>query len=210
MTRNDWPNGADIHTALLAVRHRMSARQLRLLACVCARRDWRLLRSEASRRAVALAERYSDRHVNDDRLSSAYTDALKAISRRRDGAEIAAATVATIAASRLHERYEVEALAAALGELSRWVSTLNECQLVPVLGELLRPRDLSTFPAHYGTPDVLALAHQAYHERDWSVLPVLGDALEDAGCPWPDVLEHCRAPGRHYRGCWVELILGHE
>src|SRR5262249_54741761 len=39
--------------------------------------------------------------------------------------------------------------------------------------------------------------------------PILADALEDAGCTEAAILEHCRGPGPHVRGCWVvDLILG--
>ena len=35
------------------------------------------------------------------------------------------------------------------------------------------------------------------------------DALQDAGCEAPEVLQHCRGGGEHGRGCWVvDLILG--
>jgi len=40
-------------------------------------------------------------------------------------------------------------------------------------------------------------------------MPVLGDALEDAGCGDVQLLEHCRTGGEHVRGCWVlDAILG--
>jgi hypothetical protein len=42
-------------------------------------------------------------------------------------------------------------------------------------------------------------------------LPILADALEDAGCADPELLDHCRAGGKHVRGCWVlDLMLGRE
>jgi hypothetical protein len=48
-----------------------------------------------------------------------------------------------------------------------------------------------------------------YESRDFAPMPVLADALEDAGCADPDVLAHCRGPGPHIRGCWVvDLVLG--
>lgn len=46
---------------------------------------------------------------------------------------------------------------------------------------------------------------------DPDTLAVLADALEDAGCDNEDVLNHCRQPGIHVRGCWVlDLLLGKE
>jgi hypothetical protein len=58
---------------------------------------------------------------------------------------------------------------------------------------------------------VLPLAQTIYAERSFADLPVLADALEDAGCRDEDVLEHCREPGEHVRGCWVvDAILGKD
>jgi hypothetical protein len=39
-------------------------------------------------------------------------------------------------------------------------------------------------------------------------LPLLADALEEAGCKEDSILAHCRGPGPHLPGCWVpELLL---
>ncbi|WP_439625443.1 hypothetical protein [Gemmata sp.] len=40
-------------------------------------------------------------------------------------------------------------------------------------------------------------------------MPILADAHQDAGCDTADILNHCREPGQHVRGCWVaDLVLG--
>jgi hypothetical protein len=45
-------------------------------------------------------------------------------------------------------------------------------------------------------------------ERRFSEVPILADALEEAGCTEAEILKHCRH-GEHVRGCWVvDLILG--
>jgi hypothetical protein len=51
---------------------------------------------------------------------------------------------------------------------------------------------------------------RAVHEQDaFDRMPILGDALEEAGCTDLDILGHCRGVGPHIRGCWVvNLILG--
>jgi predicted metal-dependent HD superfamily phosphohydrolase len=55
----------------------------------------------------------------------------------------------------------------------------------------------------------IGLANSIYDERAFDRMPILADALEDAGCDNADILEHCRQPGEHVRGCWVvDLILG--
>jgi hypothetical protein len=61
------------------------------------------------------------------------------------------------------------------------------------------------------TEAVVGLAAGVYADRAFDRLPVLADALEDAGCADPGVLGHCRSGGPHARGCWVvDLILGKE
>lgn len=74
--------------------------------------------------------------------------------------------------------------------------------------ETVTGRSLVLDPA-WRTATVLALADGIYVERGWERLPVLADALEDAGCTQPDILGHLRGPGPHARGCWVvDLLLG--
>jgi ATP-dependent Clp protease ATP-binding subunit ClpA len=53
------------------------------------------------------------------------------------------------------------------------------------------------------------VARAIYEERRWGDLPVLADALEEAGCADREILDHCRRPGEHGPGCWVlDLLLG--
>jgi hypothetical protein len=60
------------------------------------------------------------------------------------------------------------------------------------------------------TDTVLALAKQVYESRDFSAMPILADALQEAGCDDEQVLTHCRdAKQLHARGCWVvDMLLG--
>src|SRR5262249_35289724 len=59
------------------------------------------------------------------------------------------------------------------------------------------------------TATVTSLAQAIYNERGFDRLPILADALEDAGCDNAEMLNHCRQVGEHIRGCWVvDLILG--
>jgi hypothetical protein len=58
------------------------------------------------------------------------------------------------------------------------------------------------------TSAVLDLARSMYESRDFAAMPILADALEEAGCDDADVLAHCRGDGPHVRGCWVvDLVL---
>jgi hypothetical protein len=66
-------------------------------------------------------------------------------------------------------------------------------------------------PASHGaswlTSTVTSLAQAIYTDRAFDRLPILADALEDAGCTNQDILAHCRQPGEHVRGCWVVDLL---
>jgi hypothetical protein len=55
----------------------------------------------------------------------------------------------------------------------------------------------------WGDNTVVKLAQGIYDERAFDRLPILADALEEAGCDKPEMLAHCRGAGPHVRGCWV-------
>jgi hypothetical protein len=58
---------------------------------------------------------------------------------------------------------------------------------------------------------VAKLARGIHEERAFDRVPILADALQDAGCADASILTHCRGPGRHIRGCWViDRLLGQE
>ena len=61
------------------------------------------------------------------------------------------------------------------------------------------------------TSDVLGLARAIYEDRAFDRMPILADALMDAGCADEQILGHCRGDGLHVRGCWVvDLVLGKQ
>ena len=77
-----------------------------------------------------------------------------------------------------------------------------------VFGNPFRPVSLE--PACLTSP-VVAIAQSMYESRDFSAMPILADALQDAGCEDEGILGHCRSDGPHARGCWViDRILGKE
>jgi len=67
------------------------------------------------------------------------------------------------------------------------------------------------FDPSWLTPTVVALANSIYVDRAFDRMPILADALEEAGCDNADILLHCRGDGPHVRGCWVvDAVLGKE
>jgi len=76
-----------------------------------------------------------------------------------------------------------------------------------IFGNPFRP---VAFNPAWRTSDVLLLAQGIYDERAFDRMPILADALQDAGCDNDDILSHCRDANQpHARGCWVvDLVLG--
>jgi hypothetical protein len=75
-----------------------------------------------------------------------------------------------------------------------------------IFGNPFRP---VTLDPRWLTASVLDLARAIYDERAFEWMPILADALMDAGCGHEDILLHCRGNGPHVRGCWVvDLLLG--
>jgi hypothetical protein len=79
------------------------------------------------------------------------------------------------------------------------------CLLRDLLGNPFAP---SAADVSWLSGTVVALAQAIYDERAFDRVPILADALEDAGCTDEVILAHCRGPGPHVQGCWlVDLVV---
>jgi hypothetical protein len=109
-------------------------------------------------------------------------------------------SVATVALADAHRDYQRLARAAPAAEEA------VQCDLYrDVFGHPRRP---PAFDPMWRTSTVLALARQMDDSRDFSSMPILADALQDAGCEDAGLLDHCRWDKPHIRGCWVaDLVL---
>jgi hypothetical protein len=65
----------------------------------------------------------------------------------------------------------------------------------------------ATVDPGWRTPTVLAIARHIRSSRDGSALPVLADALEEAGCGDQNILTHCRDDTGRATGCWIVNLL---
>jgi len=75
-----------------------------------------------------------------------------------------------------------------------------------IVGNPFRP---VAFDPAWRSETAVSLATGIYAERAFDRMPILADALEEAGCDHPEVLAHCRGLGPHARGCWVvDGVLG--
>jgi hypothetical protein len=64
-------------------------------------------------------------------------------------------------------------------------------------------RRRAILPGGGATPAAVKLGQAIYQDGAFDRLPILGDALEEAGCTDERILQHCRRRGWHARGCWV-------
>lgn len=86
--------------------------------------------------------------------------------------------------------------------------SLGQCRVIrEVFGNPFRP---VAFSPDWRTDTAASLARQMYDAREFSAMPILADALQDAGCDNDAILNHCRDTSlTHVRGCWViDFVLG--
>jgi hypothetical protein len=78
-----------------------------------------------------------------------------------------------------------------------------------VLREIVGPGAPDPRWPQWRTSDVLALGRAVHRDQVYDGMPILADALQDAGCDDEMVLAHCREGTGHVRGCWVvDLAMG--
>jgi hypothetical protein len=103
-----------------------------------------------------------------------------------------------------------DAAETALEAGAKWHVELSAiCGLLrDVFGNPFRP---IAFSPEWRSATAVSVARRMYEAHDFSALPELADALQDARCDNADILDHCRGPGPHVRGCWVvDLVLGKQ
>ena len=175
-----------------------SERKARLLGAACCRHVYGGVLDARAIAAVDIAERFADGLAGADELAVSHAAAGSGRGYWEQGPE-----------------YRLTAPSPAAGlilglctYLGRYLDERTAiCNLIrDIFGNPFRP---VAFDPSWRTSTVVALAQQMYESRDFSPMPVLADALQDAGCEHEAILAHCRGDGPHVRGCWVvDLILG--
>ena len=193
VTEHEWATG-DCRRMVVHARRIGTDRQIRLLLCGFTRLHAALLPNDECRRAVELAEGYADGVLPYRRL--------------------------------LAGRVALETAEWPVGDLMDCLYQVTEPRLGLAVCDLPQLRDRDTqrallrcvfgnpfrsvaFDLRWRTESALSLARTAYDTRNFSLLPILSDALEDAGCDHRGLLFHLRGNGPHVRGCWaVDAVLG--
>jgi len=208
----NWKSLANIKKMANEIVTVVSKRKLRLLACACCRRSWDSF-TPVTRELLHLAEKHADRKANPkalpsnqdmlplvDRLSRAVHEAAY----RHDNAEILIDAV--------RDARSAKAAGLPEGEYGEAVEEEAVAQL-DLVRDIFGPVPFRPIPffRRWLTSTVKALATAIYENRRFEDLPILADALEDAGCNQQDILGHLRGGGEHVRGCWaLDLALGKE
>ena len=227
MTEKQWLKCADPQAMLEHLGTRASDRKLRLFACACCRRAWHLVKSPKLKKALPLLEGFADGTVSDrDRghahkisgevLESAHVSDLQPSL----GGELWKASKKTLN-RRDFEFYNFgESAAAAFGyaagdPYSVWAAakaTERKEQAKLVREMFGNPFWRVSFSPAWRTDTAVSLAKQMYEAREFGAMPILADAIQDAGCDCDELLDHLRdTSATHVRGCWaLDLVLGKE
>jgi hypothetical protein len=222
VTEADWMGGTEPLPLLRTLGEGPDPRKLRLFACACVRR-WQTLFPDPSCRAVLqLSERFAERRASRQHLAQAHNLAVEIERRVRDAwiaqpthmpaVQVVHALLATTARSAMTAAIET---VTAVGQAAV-LSGRGERERT-ALADLVREVFGNPFRSPAFAPDwlrwnggtVVRLARDIVASRNFADLPVLADALEEAGCADGAVLHHCRSPREHALGCWVlDALLG--
>jgi hypothetical protein len=199
VSENEWLTTDETYRLVNQMRGE-SDRKLRLIGCALSRTMWVRL-PNISRRAIEIAEQFAD-GLADEKTRQRYH-------RRANAACQLSSAVCPhpqwVAAQAISQTgwYAAELTVGCTGD------TMMEGRLIrDIFGNPFRPVTLNP---NWLSPTVQNLAMSIYTEREFDRMPILADALEDAGCTNDDILDHCRTGQDHVRGCWVlDLVLGKE
>ena len=232
MTEEEWQAGEDPTAMLDFLQCRTSDRKFRLLACACCRPHASAVGGPEAELAVTFAELQADGGQGDRELQVALCALLRYPSPESLGGayQLYSGFVVALDTERRTLAGALSCLAEAVGWNNQPTSAVQSSESTPnehdreatererasqvtllrdIFGNPFRP--VSFAPA-WRTATALILARQMYESRDFSLMPILADALQDAGCEDEQVLTHCRdAKQPHVRGCWVvDLVLDKE
>lgn len=186
-------------------------RKARLFGCACYGVFLNSIESPSLKRLIRLAEKRADRKINQSTL----LQKVAALRHRivymgvdqifRE--EIPHLVERTVSPSQFVRHISTISLPEQSDDLSSVNIHVIQANFVRcIFGNPFRP---VTFSPIWNTSTVLALADAIYEDRAWDRMPILADAIEEAGCEEVAILDHCRGPGPHARGCSVvDGVLG--
>ncbi len=215
MTEAEWIGHAVPGLMLRFLGDAAGERRLRLFTCNCADLVWHAMLGRGVPRVLELAWAAADGLFPRSELevltpppasgpvADLYADQVLQVACRPPLPD-------TVAVSRRNVESLAVLLAADAGRDTAQASIASRTTLSNFLRDIFgNPFRPVTFSPSWRTSTAVTLAAQMYESREFGAMPILADALQDAGCDSADVLDHCRGEGPHVRGCWVvDLVLG--
>ncbi len=211
MTEQEWLDCTDPKRMLEFLGEKVSDRKLRLFGCECVRRIADLLLDERSLKAIEVAERFADGNSSNRERRAAFEAAgwgIDTAARHGSCYYFPAVAARELVENEVCGPWSCGWYGAVRGGITIAQRRRQSELLREIVGNPFRPVALE-----YGwaTLTVKQVAAATYEERAFDRLPILADALEDAGCSTQIILNHLRQPGEHKRGCWaLDLILKKE
>jgi hypothetical protein len=211
VTEAEWLACTDFNLLWAGLAVRSTHRKRRLFAVACCRQLWHLLPDEPCRRVVDVAERYADGQAEPQELVTAHAAARAVVDFTRNWPPEKVARAGVVLACYSDED-QASAWAESVGNHETVGQTAPELWarlevLREMVGNPFRTTAIDPAWLAWNGAAVRALAASIYDSRAFDRLPVLADALEDAGCTDAELLGHLRGPGPHVRGCWaLDLI----
>jgi hypothetical protein len=197
-TEDDWQTHSHVFLLLQFARRHASDRKLWLFCYACARRI--LGRVEG---AVDQAERRVGQRSGWKKKAHSAAWLLQVVPRFLNGGSEREEYVGEL---------QIDQLASAVwgpgsghpdeGDVIEQAGLLRD-----IVGNPFRPAAIRPEVLAWDGGRVSKLGQPIYDERRFDDLPILADALEDAGCTDQGILDHLRSPGPHVRGCWVVDLL---
>jgi hypothetical protein len=219
MTEEEWLASASPEALLDFIEADVSERKLVLFACACWRRLWHLIPAGPARLPVEMAEAFAEGFIEREQWESAQAHWRMNVGgralQRSLGARINEALV-YMGVGPVTGAVQARAASQAARSAAEWAGpwaveaeARSQCALLRDLaGNPFRPVACNPVWVQWNDGCTVRLAREIYDDRRFDDLPILGDALEDAGCTDEAVLAHARGEGPHTRGCWlVDLLL---
>jgi hypothetical protein len=208
MTEVEWLTATDPAGMIEFARSKISERRTRLLT-VAACRISEAITDPCCLNALDAAEQYSDGLISAKALRDA--EQMANASRKAKRLDFPDSAAKMTASKKLPAPVIFRCLYFH-GRLKKPDLKVQLCSLIrEVVGNPFCPCAISIEWLAWNDGTVFKIAQAIYEDRAFDRMPILADALEDAGCADADMLRHCREPGEHVRGCWViDLLLGKE
>jgi hypothetical protein len=207
VTEAEWLACTDPSKMLQSMLGQCGARKLRLFACACCRHLGPLLDSERCLHLLTVAERFADGQATEQELALARVAAQPANKWGERAAGFAAAASLDMPWAVLHVLDNVRA--AHQRKPDKDAARLGQVAIIrDVFGNHFPRVKASPAWSQWNDGLVVRMAEQIYEERTFEDLPMLADALEEAGCEQPSLLGHLRGGGVHVPGCWaLDVVL---